>query len=114
MKMTYWIIGGVVVIILIAVVSFLVGRLNPSSDIVGQLTEQIRIETSKQYENRLSDLNVQLKASQAAYSESQKRYDSIIKKLQEIKDGKNAVKPPQNASELNTRFTALGYTPISK
>jgi len=114
MKMTYWVIGGVVVVVLVAVVAFSVGRTNPSSDVVGRLTEQIRTETAKQYEKRVLDLDTQLRASQTAYMESQKRYDNIIKKLKEIKDGKDAIKPPQNATELNARFVGLGYTPVGR
>ena len=112
--MTYWIIGGIVVVVLVAVISFSVGRTSPSSGVVGRLTEQIRAETARQYEKRLADLDARLKASQTAYMESQKRYDTIIKKLKEIKDGKDAIKPPQNATELNARFIGLGYTPVGR
>jgi DNA repair exonuclease SbcCD ATPase subunit len=112
MKMTYWIIAIVFAIALIAAFSY--GRYHPSKDMIGELTEQVRQETAKQYEKRITELDNQLKVSQAAYIESQKRYDTIIKKLKEIKDGKDAIKPPQDATELNSRFATLGYTPVGK
>ena len=110
--MTYGIVAVVVAVALIAAFSY--GRYHPSKDMIGELTEQVRQETAKQYEKRIADLDKQLKASQTAYIESQKRYDNIIKKLKEIKDGKDAIKPPQDATELNSRFATLGYTPVSK
>jgi DNA repair exonuclease SbcCD ATPase subunit len=112
MKMTYWIIAIVFAIALIAAFSY--GRYHPGKDMIGELTEQVRQETAKQYEKRITELDNQLKVSQAAYIESQKRYDTIIKKLKEIKDGKDAIKPPQDATELNSRFATLGYTPTGK
>ena len=112
MKMTYLI--GVVVALILVVVAFSIGKHYPSEDIVGQLTEQIRKETIKQYDQRINELNIQLKTSQAAYIESQKRYDTIIKKIKELKDGKDNIKPPVDSTELNNRFNALGYTPTGK
>lgn len=114
MKMNYWIIGGVVIALVIIAGAYFYGRYHPNSDMIGQLTEQIRQETVKQYDKRLADLDKQLKVSQAAYAESQKRYDTIIKKLKEIKDAKNDIKPPQNMDELTARFNSLGYTPMGK
>ena len=113
MKMTYWIAIGVAVVVLV-VAALMWGRYHPDPDVIGRLTDQIRLETIKQYDQRITDLNHQLKLSQTAYIESQKRYDTIIKKLKEIKDAKNDIKPPQTASELTSRFTALGYTPVGQ
>ena len=84
------------------------------SDVIGRLTDQIRLETIKQYDQRIADLNGQLKISQTAYIESQKRYDTIIKKIKELKDGKDSIKPPVDSVELNNRFNVLGYTPTGK
>ena len=112
MKMTYLI--GVVVALILVVVAFSIGKHYPSEGIVDQLTEHIRKETIKQYEQRIADLDRQLKVSQAAYIESQKRYDTIIKKLKELRDGKDSIKPPQDSGELITRFNNLGYTPVGK
>lgn len=112
--MTYWITGGVIIAVIAIIAAYSYGRYHPDKDIIGQLTEQIRAETVKQYEQRIADLDKQLKTSQAAYIESQKRYDTIIKRLKEIKDAKNDIKPPQNMDELNTRFNNLGYTPVGK
>ena len=112
MKMTYLI--GVVVALVLIIVAFSIGKHYPSEDIVGQLTEHIRKETIKQYEQRIADLDRQLKTSQAAYIESQKRYDTIIKRLKELRDGKDSIKPPQDSGELITRFNNLGYTPVGK
>ena len=112
MKMTYLI--GVVVALVLIIVAFSIGKHYPSEDIVGQLTEQIRKETIKQYDQRINELNIQLKTSQAAYIESQKRYDTIIKRLKELRDGKDSIKPPQDSGELITRFNNLGYTPVGK
>jgi phosphomevalonate kinase len=114
MKMTYWIVGGIVLAVIAVIAAYSYGRYHPDPDMVNQLTEQIRSEIIKQYEQRINDLDKQLKISQTAYIESQKRYDTIIKKLKEIKDAKNDIKPPQTASELNSRFTALGYTPVGQ
>ena len=112
MKMTYLI--GVVVALILVVVAFSIGKHYPSEDIVGQLTEQIRKETIKQYDQRINELNIQLKTSQAAYIESQKRYDTIIKKIKELKDGKDNIKPPVDSAELTARFNNLGYTVTGK
>ena len=112
MKMTYLI--GVVVALILVVVAFSIGKHYPSEDIVGQLTEQIRKETIKQYDQRINELNIQLKTSQAAYIESQKRYDTIIKKIKELKDGKDNIKPPADSAELTARFNNLGYTVTGK
>ena len=112
--MTYWIIAGVMIVVIALIAAYSYGRYHPSPDMVGQLTEQIRQETIKQYEQRINDLDKQLKISQTAYIESQKRYDNIITKLKEIKNAKNDIKPPQTASELTSRFTALGYTPVGQ
>ena len=114
MKMTYWIIAGVMIAVIALIAAYSYGRYHPSPDMVNQLTEQIRSETIKQYEQRINDLDKQLKISQTAYIESQKRYDNIITKLKEIKNAKNDIKPPQTASELTSRFTALGYTPVGQ
>jgi len=114
MKTTYWIVGGIVIAVIAVIAAYSYGRYHPNSDMVAQLTEQIRLETVKQYEQRINDLDKQLKISQTAYIESQKRYDNIITRLKEIKDAKNDIKPPQTASELNSRFTALGYTPVGQ
>ena len=113
MKMTYWIAIGVAVVVLV-VAALMWGRYHPDPDMVGRLTEQIRQETVKQYEKRIADLDKQLKASQTAYIESQKRYDTIIKKIKELKDGKDNIKPPVDSVELNNRFNALGYTVTGK
>ena len=110
--MTYLI--GVVVALILVVVAFSIGKHYPSEGIVDQLTEHIRKETIKQYEQRIADLDRQLKVSQAAYIESQKRYDTIIKRLKELRDGKDSIKPPQDSGELITRFNNLGYTPVGK
>ena len=112
MKMTYLI--GVVVALVLIIVAFSIGKHYPSEDIVGQLTEQIRKETIKQYEQRIADLDRQLKTSQTAYIESQKRYDTIIKRLKELRDGKDSIKPPQDSAELTARFNNLGYTVTGK
>ena len=114
MKTTYWIVGGIVIAVIAVIAAYSYGRYHPDPDRVAQLTEQIRLETVKQYEQRINDLDKQLKISQTAYIESQKRYDNIITRLKEIKDAKNDIKPPQTASELNSRFTALGYTPVGQ
>ncbi len=113
MKMQYWIIGGVIVIIII-VAAFFWGRYHPDPDVIGRLTDQVKLETIKQYDQRISDLNSQLKISQAAYIESQKRYDTIIKKIKELKDGKDNIKPPADSAELTARFNNLGYTVTGK
>ena len=114
MKMTYWIVGGIVLAVIAVIAAYSYGRYHPDPDMVGRLTEQIRQETVKQYEKRIADLDKQLKASQTAYIESQKRYDTIIKKIKELKDGKDNIKPPVDSAELNNRFNALGYTPTGK
>ena len=113
MKMTYWIAIGVAVVVLV-VAALMWGRHHPDPDVIGRLTDQIRLETIKQYDQRINELNIQLKTSQAAYIESQKRYDTIIKKIKELKDGKDNIKPPVDSVELNNRFNALGYTPTGK
>ena len=110
--MTYGIVAVVVAVALIAAFSY--GRYHPSKDMIGELTEQVRQETAKQYEKRITELDNQLKVSQAAYIESQKRYDTIIKRLKELRDGKDSIKPPQDSGELITRFNNLGYTPVGK
>lgn len=112
--MTYWIVGGIVLAVIAVIAAYSYGRYHPDPDMVGRLTEQIRQETVKQYEKRIADLDKQLKASQTAYIESQKRYDTIIKKIKELKDGKDNIKPPVDSVELNNRFNALGYTPTGK
>ena len=114
MKMQYWIALGIGVAIIIIVAAFFWGRYHPAPDVIGRLTDQIRLETIKQYDQRIADLNGQLKVSQTAYIESQKRYDTIIKKIKELKDGKDNIKPPVDSVELNNRFNALGYTPTGK
>ena len=43
-----------------------------------------------------------------------KKYDTIIKKIKELKYGKDNIKPPVDSVELNNRFNALGYTPTGK
>lgn len=111
--MQYWIALGIGMVMVI-VVAFFWGRYHPDPDVIGQLTDQIRLETIKQYDQRIADLNGQLKTTQAAYIESQKRYDTIIKKIKELKDGKDAIKPPQDATELTARFNNLGYTVTGK
>jgi hypothetical protein len=113
MKMTYWIAIGVAVVVLV-VAALMWCRYHPDPDVIGRLTDQIRLETIKQYDQRINELNIQLKTSQAAYIESQKRYDTIIKKIKELKDGKDNIKPPVDSVELNNRFNALGYTPTGK
>lgn len=112
--MTYWIVGGIVLAVIAIIAAYSYGRYHPDPDMVGRLTEQIRQETVKQYEKRIADLDKQLKASQTAYIESQKRYDTIIKKIKELKDGKDNIKPPVDSVELNNRFNALGYTVTGK
>ena len=114
MKMTYWIVGGIVLAVIAVIAAYSYGRYHPDPDMVGRLTEQIRQETVKQYEKRIADLDKQLKASQTAYIESQKRYDTIIKKIKELKDGKDNIKPPADSAELNARFNNLGYTVTGK
>ena len=113
MKMTYWIAIGVAVVVLV-VAALMWGRYHPDPDVIGRLTDQIKAETIKQYEQRITDLNTQLKTSQAAYIESQKRYDTIIKKIKELKDGKDNIKPPADSAELTARFNNLGYTVTGK
>ena len=112
--MTYWIVGGIVLAVIAVIAAYSYGRYHPSPDMVNQLTEQIRQETVKQYEKRIADLDKQLKASQTAYIESQKRYDTIIKKIKELKDGKDNIKPPADSAELTARFNNLGYTVTGK
>lgn len=114
MKMQYWIAIGVTAAIIVIIAAFFWGRYHPDPDMVGRLTEQIRQENVKQYEKRIADLDKQLKASQTAYIESQKRYDTIIKKIKELKDGKDNIKPPVDSTELNNRFNVLGYTVTGK
>jgi cell division protein FtsB len=114
MKMTYWIVGGIVLAVIAVIAAYSYGRYHPDPDMVGRLTEQIRQETVKQYEKRIADLDKQLKASQTAYIESQKRYDTIIKKIKELKDGKDNIKPPADSAELTARFNNLGYTVTGK
>ena len=114
MKMGYWIAIGVTAAIIVIIAAFFWGRYHPDPDVIGRLTDQIKAETIKQYEQRITDLNTQLKTSQAAYIESQKRYDTIIKKIKELKDGKDNIKPPVDSTELNNRFNVLGYTPTGK
>ena len=114
MKMQYWIAIGVTAAIIVIIAAFFWGRYHPDPDVIGRLTDQIKAETIKQYEQRITDLNTQLKTSQAAYIESQKRYDTIIKKIKELKDGKDNIKPPVDSTELNNRFNVLGYTPTGK
>lgn len=107
--MRMWII---VVVCLVAIVAaFAFGRMYPSPDTIGELTEQVRLETIKQYEERIADLNKTLEQSVALYKDSQKKYDLITKKLKEIANGKENIKPPQSNDELNSRFTSLGYPP---
>ena len=113
MKMQYWIALGIGVVIIV-VAAFFWGRYHPDPDVIGRLTDQVRLETIKQYDQRIADLNGQLKVSQTAYIESQKRYDTIIKKIKELKYGKDNIKPPVDSVELNNRFNALGYTPTGK
>ena len=112
--MTYWIVGGIVLAVIAVIAAYSYGRYHPDPDMVGRLTEQIRQETVKQYEKRIADLDKQLKASQSAYIESQKRYDTIIKKIKELKDGKDNIKPPADSAELTARFNNLGYTVTGK
>ncbi len=112
--MTYWIVGGIVLAVIAVIAAYSYGRYHPDPDMVGRLTEQIRQETVKQYEKRIADLDKQLKASQTAYIESQKRYDTIIKKIKELKDGKDNIKPPVDSAELTARFNNLGYTVTGK
>ncbi len=112
--MTYWIVGGIVLAVIAVIAAYSYGRYHPDPDMVGRLTEQIRQETVKQYEKRIADLDKQLKASQTAYIESQKRYDTIIKKIKELKDGKDNIKPPADSAELTARFNNLGYTVTGK
>ena len=114
MKMQYWIAIGVTAAIIVIIAAFFWGRYHPDPDVIGRLTDQIKAETIKQYEQRITDLNTQLKTSQAAYIESQKRYDTIIKKIKELKDGKDNIKPPVDSTELNNRFNVLGYTSTGK
>ena len=114
MKMTYWIVGGIVLAVIAVIAAYSYGRYHPDPDVIGRLTDQIRLETIKQYDQRITDLNYQLKLSQTAYIESQKRYDTIIKKIKELKDGKDAIKPPADSTELTARFNNLGYTPVGK
>ena len=112
--MTYWIIAGVMIAVIAVIAAYSYGRYHPDPDMVGRLTEQIRQETVKQYEKRIADLDKQLKASQTAYIESQKRYETIIKKIKELKDGKDNIKPPADSAELTARFNNLGYTVTGK
>ena len=112
--MTYWIVSGIVLAAIAVIAAYSYGRYHPDPDMVGRLTEQIRQETVKQYEKRIADLDKQLKASQTAYIESQKRYDTIIKKIKELKDGKDNIKPPADSAELTARFNNLGYTVTGK
>ena len=114
MKMTYWIVGGIVLAVIAVIAAYSYGRYHPDPDMVGRLTEQIRLETIKQYDQRITDLNHQLKLSQTAYIESQKRYETIIKKIKELKDGKDNIKPPADSAELTARFNNLGYTVTGK
>jgi hypothetical protein len=114
MKMQYWIAIGVTAAIIVIVAAFFWGRYHPDPDVIGRLTDQIRLETIKQYDQRITDLNSQLKISQTAYIESQKRYDTIIKKIKELKDGKDNIKPPADSAELTARFNNLGYTVTGK
>ena len=110
--MVYWIAVGAVIACVLFAYSW--GKYHPSEDLINNIAETARQETVKQYEQRISDLNSQLKASQKEYNDSQRKYDTIIKKLNDIKEGKDNVKPPQNATELNNRFTAAGYAPVGK
>ena len=112
--MTYWIVGGIVLAVIAVIAAYSYGRYHPDPDMVGRLTDQIRLETIKQYDQRITDLNSQLKISQTAYIESQKRYDTIIKKIKELKDGKDNIKPPADSAELTARFNNLGYTVTGK
>ncbi len=112
--MTYWIVGGIVLAVIAVIAAYSYGRYHPDPDVIGRLTDQIKAETIKQYEQRITDLNTQLKTSQAAYIESQKRYDTIIKKIKELKDGKDNIKPPADSAELTARFNNLGYTVTGK
>ena len=114
MKMTYWIVGGIVLAVIAVIAAYSYGRYHPDPDVIGRLTDQIRLETIKQYDQRITDLNHQLKLSQTAYIESQKRYDTIIKKIKELKDGKDNIKPPADSAELTARFNNLGYTVTGK
>ena len=112
--MTYWIVGGIVLAVIAVIAAYSYGRYHPDPDVIGRLTDQIRLETIKQYDQRITDLNHQLKLSQTAYIESQKRYDTIIKKIKELKDGKDNIKPPADSAELTARFNNLGYTVTGK
>ena len=114
MKMQYWIAIGVTAAIIVIIAVFFWGRYHPDPDVIGRLTDQIRLETIKQYDQRIADLNSQLRVSQTAYIESQKRYDTIIKKIKELKDGKDNIKPPADSAELTARFNNLGYTVTGK
>jgi phage shock protein A len=112
MKMIYWIVIGAVIASLLLAYSW--GRYHPSEDLINNIAEKTRQETVKQYEQRIVDLDSQLKASQKEYRESQQKYTTIIKKLNAIKEGKDNVKPPQNTNDLINRFDAAGYTPVGK
>jgi len=109
--MTYYVGAGIIVLLLIFV-AYWYGSCNPNNDVVNQLTESVRTETIKQYEQKISDLDKQLKISQSAYIESQNKYNAIVKKLKEIKNGKEIIKPPETVNDLNNRYNNLGFTVI--
>ena len=111
MKMTYYIGAGIAVVLLIFI-AYWYGSCNPNNDVINQLTESVKAETIKQYEQKISDLDKKLKSSQKAYDEAQYKYNTIVKKIKEIKNGKESIKPPETADDLNNRYNALGFTVV--
>lgn len=80
-------------------------------------TQQIVNDTKKalevQYKKQLDAKDAQMKDVQSRLFVSEQKYRVIAQKIKDLQKVKEDVKPPQTNDELRSRFTAVGFPPVS-
>jgi|SRR3990167_5015109 len=107
----YYIIGGIIAIISFVVIGYLIGTIETSEDIVGQLTNNIQIQIDNQYKERLVVLQKTLDDRNKEIAESRLRERTLLSKLGQLKKEKEDVKLPTSNEELDNRINTLGLKP---
>lgn len=112
--MEYWIIAGIIGAVIVGILSYSYGRCSPTPDVVNQISEAARLQSVKVYEERIIALTKESQENKRLLALSDARYNTIIRKLEDIKKGKANVQKPTTEQDRLDRLNALGLTPVGK
>ncbi len=109
-----WILIGSAILIALGIFIFLSIPSCDKSPITPQQTiGEVKAELEKQYTAQIKDKETQIRDYQSRLTVSYNKYTEMANRYIALQKEKENVKPPETNAEIRSRFTALGFAPLS-